>query len=134
MSKGEDKIVDLLNDSRIKFQREKSFSDLKHGLFRYDFYIPNLDGAPAIIEFNGEQHYHYVSHFYRTPRDWRKMQEHDRRKISYALANKIKIYIIPFWEIDKITTACHLFQEKYLAKTRWKNDEELKNSPLYKKI
>jgi hypothetical protein len=54
MSKGEDKIVDLLNYAKIKFQREKSFSDLKHGLFRYDFYIPNLDGGPAIIEFNGE--------------------------------------------------------------------------------
>jgi hypothetical protein len=61
------------------------------------------------------------------------MQEHDRRKISYALANKIKIYIIPFWEIDKILTARQLFQDKYLAKTRWKNDEEVVNSPLYKK-
>ena len=133
MSKGENKIVDLLNQAGIKFQREKSFSDLKHGLFRYDFYLPNVDGGPAIIEFNGEQHYHYIKHFYRTPRDWRKMQEHDRRKISYALANKIKIYIIPFWEIDKIATARQLFQEKYLARTRWKNDEETKNSPLYQK-
>lgn len=105
MSKGENKIIDLLNRAGIKFQREKSFSDLRHGLFRYDFYLPNVDGGPAIIEFNGEQHYHYVAHFYRTPREWRKMQENDRRKISYALANKIKIYIIPFWEIDKITTA-----------------------------
>lgn len=134
MSKGEDKITDLLNQANIKFQREKSFSDLKHGLFRYDFYIPNLNGSPVIIEFNGEQHYHFVSKFFRTRRDWQKTQEHDRRKISYALANKIKIYIIPFWEIDKITTARQLFQEKYLARTRWKNDEELKNSPLYDKI
>lgn len=133
MSKGENKIVDLLNQAHMTFQREKSFSDLKHGLFRYDFYVIGPDGAPAIIEFNGEQHYHYVSRFYRTPREWRKMQEHDRRKISYALANGIKIYIIPFWEIDKITTAHQLFQDKYLARTRWKNDEEVVNSPLYKK-
>lgn len=130
MSKGEEKIAELLKQARIIFCREKSFSDLKHGLFRYDFYIPNLDGGPAIIEFNGEQHYHYVKHFYHTPREWRKMQEHDRRKISYALANKIKIYIIPFWEIDKITTARQLFNDKYLARSRWKNDEEAKNSPL----
>lgn len=54
MSKGENKIVDLLNYSRIKFVREKTFSDLKHGLFRYDFYLPNVEGGPAIIEFNGE--------------------------------------------------------------------------------
>lgn len=134
MSKGENKITDLLNCSGIKFQREKSFSDLKHGLFRYDFYLPYIDGGPAIIEFNGEQHYHYVSKFYKTPREWRKMQEHDRRKISYALANKIKIYIIPFWEIDNIHIWQDLFQEKFLAKTRWKNDEEVKNSPKHKKI
>ena len=92
MSKGEDKICDLLNKQRIKFQREKTFSDLKHGLFRYDFYLPDFHGGPAIIEFNGQQHYHYVAKFYKTPRDWRKMQEHDRRKISYALANNIKIF------------------------------------------
>lgn len=133
MSKGEEKIVDLLNRDKIKFTREKTFSDLKHGLFRYDFYIPDLDGGPAIIEFNGQQHYHFVSKFYKTQREWRKMQEHDRRKISYALANKIKIYIIPFWEIDKITTARQLFQYKFLAHSRWKNDEELVNSPLYQK-
>jgi hypothetical protein len=29
MSKGEDRIVDLLNQENIKFIREKSFSDLK---------------------------------------------------------------------------------------------------------
>lgn len=133
MSKGEDKIVDLLNQARIKFVREKSFSDLKHGLFRYDFYLPYVDGGPAIIEFNGEQHYHFVAKFYKTPRDLRKTQEHDRRKISYALANGIKIYVIPFWEINNITAARQLFDEKFLARTRWKNDEDIIYSPLYKK-
>ena len=54
MSKGEDKIVKLLNKAKIKYEREKSFSDLKHGLFRFDFYLPNVDGADCIIEFNGE--------------------------------------------------------------------------------
>ena len=54
MSKGEDRIVDLLNKEGIKFVREKTFSDLKHGLFRYDFYLPDVDGARIIIEFNGE--------------------------------------------------------------------------------
>ena len=133
MSKGEIKITDILNRAKIKFVREKSFSDLKHGLFRYDFYITNLCGRRVIIEFNGEQHYHYVKKFFKTPRDWRKAQEHDRRKISYALANDIDIYIIPFWEIDNIRTAADIFQDKFLARTRWKNDEELIHSPLYQK-
>jgi hypothetical protein len=54
MSKGENKIVDILNSTKLHYQRDKNFSDLKHGLFRYDFYIPNVHGGPAIIEFNGE--------------------------------------------------------------------------------
>jgi hypothetical protein len=54
MSKGEDKIVDLLNEAHIVFQREKTFSDLKGGKFRYDFYLPYAEGGPVIIEFNGE--------------------------------------------------------------------------------
>ena len=133
MSKGEDKIVSLLNKAKIKFVREKRFSDLKHGLFRFDFYITDAHDGECIIEFNGEQHYHFVSKFYKTKQEWKKGQEHDRRKISYCLANDIPIYLIPFWEIDKINTASDLFQEKYRARTRWKNDEELINSPLYKK-
>lgn len=54
MSKGEDKISNILNANKIIYQKEKSFQDLKMGKFRFDFYIPNLHGAPAIIEFNGE--------------------------------------------------------------------------------
>jgi hypothetical protein len=54
MSKGEDKIVDMLNRAGIRFVREKTFSDLKHGLFRFDFYIKDAVGAECIIEYNGE--------------------------------------------------------------------------------
>ena len=53
-SKGETKIVDILNKEKVRFDREKTFSDLKHGKFRFDFYIPNVFGADCIIEFNGE--------------------------------------------------------------------------------
>jgi hypothetical protein len=54
MSKYEDSVISILKQEKIQFQREKTFSDLKHGLFRFDFYIPNLHGAPAIIEVDGE--------------------------------------------------------------------------------
>ena len=124
MSKGEDRIVDLLNQAGIYFVREKTFSDLKGGKFRYDFYLPYVEGGPLIIEFNGEQHYCFVSRFYKTRQQWMKQQEHDRRKISYCLANKIKIYVIPFWDLDKLQNWEDLFQTKYIAYTRWKNDED----------
>ena len=53
MSKGETKIVDILNKERVRFTREKTFSDLKHGKFRFDFLI-HLHSADCIVEFNGE--------------------------------------------------------------------------------
>ena len=65
MSKGENKIIDILNRAGVRFEREKTFSDLRGGKFRYDFYIPNAHGANSIIEFNGEQHYEYVGKFYK---------------------------------------------------------------------
>ena len=54
MSKYEDSVIKILKEARIGFFREKTFSDLRHGLFRFDFYIPNLQGAPAIVEVDGE--------------------------------------------------------------------------------
>jgi hypothetical protein len=54
MSKGEDKIVDLLNGAGIRYTREKTYSDLKHGKFRFDFYFKDAHGRDCIIEYNGE--------------------------------------------------------------------------------
>ena len=53
MSKGEDKIVDMLNAGGFRYEREKTFKDLKHGIFRFDFCV-YVDGGRAIIEYNGE--------------------------------------------------------------------------------
>ena len=132
MSKGENKIVDLLNQARIRFEREKTFSDLKHGKFRFDFLI-HVHGAGCIVEFNGEQHYEYVGKFYKDKTEWRQAMGRDMRKISYCLAHNIPLYIIPYWEIDNIKCAEDLFQPKYLARDRYKNytdyDEYKKKKP-----
>lgn len=135
MSKGENKIIDLLNQARIYFEREKTFSDLKHGKFRFDFYIKNVHGADCIIEFNGEQHYKYVGKFYKNKIEWRQAMGRDMRKISYCLAHNIPLYIIPYWEIDNIKCASDLFQPKYLARDRYKNytDYETYNARVAKK-
>ena len=37
MSKGEDKIIQILQREKINFEREKSFKDLKNGSFKFDF-------------------------------------------------------------------------------------------------
>lgn len=108
-------ISDLLQKSHIDYQKEVSYTDLRGGRFRYDFSTPH-----GLIEVNGQQHYYEV---FGGRSGLLKQQEHDRRKISYALANCIPLYIIPFWDIYSLTNAHELFQDKYHAKSRWHNDE-----------
>ena len=122
MSKGEDKIASLLIKGKYKFEREKSFNDLKRGLYRFDFYVHGGRPTPCIIELQGAQHYEQVPKFHRTRAEFEGAKERDRRKISYCLAHNIPIYCIPYWELDNLNTAADLFNPKFLARSRWKND------------
>lgn len=119
MSRYEESIIKILKQGQISFIREKTFSDLKHGLFRFDFYIYNLNGAPAIVEVDGEQHFKPIY----GRQSFLKGQEHDRRKNSYCLANNIPLYRIPYWEIENLKTSTDIFSNKFLVKTRWHNDQ-----------
>lgn len=122
-SKGEEKIIELLKTENIIFEREKQFPDLKkNGNFlRCDFYLPEQN---IVLEFNGIGHYQFTNFFHKTPQDFQKRQEYDRHKISYCLSHGITIYCIPYWELNKITTAADLFKSQYRATDRWKNDKD----------
>ena len=124
MSKGEEKIIKLLQKGRYKFEREKRFKDLKHGLYRFDFYVIGGRAIPCIIELNGAQHYQYVKKFYSSRAEFEAAKERDRRKISYCLAHNIPLYIIPYWELDNLHTAADLFNPRFRAASRWKNDQD----------
>ena len=115
MSKYEEQIIKILKQERIKIQREKTFSDLKHGLFRFDFYLPEKN---TIIEVDGEQHFKPIY----GRQAFLKGQEHDRQKNSYCLANHIPLYRIPYWEIQELKTINDIFTENHLVKSRWHND------------
>lgn len=117
MSKLETKIATLLKEANINYIREKTFVDLRQGKYRYDFYLPTLN---AIIEVNGQQHYYEV---WGGRAGLLQQQENDRRKISYALANQITMYSIPYWEIDGLQNAEEIFQDKFKAKDKWFNDK-----------
>ena len=118
MSKYENYIMELLKKSKIKFYKEKTFKDLHKGLFRFDFYLLNINGAPAIVEVDGEQHFKPIY----GRQAFLKGQEHDRQKNSYCLANNIPLYRIPYWEIYNLKSASEIFTEAHLVKTRWHND------------
>lgn len=129
MSSYEEKIVTVLKQGKIKFQREKTFSDLRKGKYRFDFFIPNYKGKAILCEIHGEQHYKQVKKFQKTRRDFLAQKERDRRKISYCLAHKIDLYIIPYWDIDKIQSVNDLFHPMYKARSRWHCD--LNNSKKF---
>ena len=123
MSKGEQKIASLLKEEKIKFEREKTMPDMKknnHHL-RFDFYIEDQKIA---IEYNGEGHYYKNKFFHKNEQAFKKRQEYDRYKIGYCLANDITIYCIPFWEIENIQSANELFDNRFRAFDRWKNDRD----------
>lgn len=128
MSRGEEKICQLLNQAHIKYNREQTFTDLRGGRFRYDFFIKQEGQPSVLIEYNGEQHYKMIKQFYRNEGEWYAARERDRQKISYALANDMIIYEIPYWELSKMQTAADLFQQRFRARTRWHNDEIIMQS------
>lgn len=118
-SKYEEQIIRLLRAANVKFIREKTFSDLKGGRFRFDFYLP---GFECLIEIDGEQHFKQVPKFQRTRAEFLKQQEYDRQKNSYCLANNIALFRIPYWELSNIKQASDLFQRKFRVFSRWHND------------
>lgn len=119
VSKYENKIMELLKAAKLSFYREKTFQDLKKGLFRFDFYLQNYRGRPVIVEVDGEQHFKPIY----GRQAFLKGQEHDRQKNSYCLANDIPLYRIPYWEIRELKTANDIFTEEHLVKDRWHNDK-----------
>lgn len=121
---GEEKIEQILLKNHIDFIREKTFKDLKNGTYRFDFYLPQYD---SVIEFQGQQHYKFISKFFKNRSEFLAAQERDRRKISYCLANQITIYCIPYWELNNIKDVSSLLNSKFKANSRWFNDETWKN-------
>lgn len=129
-SKGEERIISILKEAKIPFEREKQFADMKkHGNhLRIDFYLPNQKVA---LEFNGIAHYEQNKFFHKNRQEFQKRQEYDRYKISYCLSHNIAIYCIPFWELENLNSVTDLLNPKFLAKDKWKNDKDWQN---YQKI
>ena len=112
-------VIKILRAAAINFEREKQFKDLRNGYYRFDFYIPSLN---ILLEIDGEQHFKFNKRFYKKQSDFKKAQERDRLKNSYCLSHKIKLYRIPYWEIENLKIFNDLLQEKFLVTTKWWND------------
>lgn len=99
MSKGEQKIKEILDKNKIIYKREFSFEELFDILpLRFDFAIfDSDDNLISLIEYNGEQHYNNNTFFFK-----KSLEKHDKMKQDFCCKNKINLIIIPYTDFDKI--------------------------------
>lgn len=76
-------ISKFLTKSKVLFEDEKHFPGMEKGT-RFDFFLPKYN---LIIEYMGEQHYTYTSHFHKKYEDFKEQQRRDAEKKDYALRN-----------------------------------------------
>ena len=105
--KGELLIMDYLKDKKIPYIHTKKSNDLRGvngGMLSYDFYIPSFN---LLIEFQGEQHERHAPFFggnKKSTWNFKKQQEHDRRKRRYASDNNYELLEIWYRDINKISS------------------------------
>ena len=104
LSKGEQKIQEILQNNNIIFETQKTFNDCRfpntNCLARFDFWVNNN----YIIEFDGEQHFQYSNYnnSWNTKEKFQIIQEHDKFKNQYCKNNNIPIIRIPYWHLNKL--------------------------------
>ena len=102
-SKGEYKIIELLKQHNIEFEKEKTFENcvfpdtLKRA--RFDFYLPEFN---LLIEFDGIQHFNYSEWGWNSQENFIKTQEHDKFKNEWCKNNNISIIRIPYTHLSTL--------------------------------
>ena len=75
-----------------------------------------------LLEIDSELHFQEIKRFHKDYGTFRHAQENDRIKNAYALAHNIRLYRIPYWEFNNITTIGELFSPRFMVTSRWHND------------
>ena len=95
-SKGEVAIYTFLQANNIQFYKEYEFPDLKGR--RYDFYLPTEN---ICIEFDGKQHFEPINYFGGEEK-FLANQRHDIEKNKYCIQNNIKLFRIPYTDLNNM--------------------------------
>lgn len=95
-SKGEQKIINYLEDNQIEYKFQIPVQLEGHSL-TMDFYLPDFD---LYIEYNGEQHYRPIEHFGGIEK-FNKQIENDKLKQRH-FNNLLIISYLDFDKIDQI--------------------------------
>lgn len=98
-SKGERKIIDILNKLNVQYIPQHKFDNCKFKKsLMFDFYLPNYN---CCIEFDGEQHYEIIDVFGGFD-GFVDTKIRDTVKNVYCDNNNISLIRIPYWEFDNI--------------------------------
>ena len=98
MYKGEEYIKQYLQENNTVYYAQQKFSNLfgiNNGKLSYDFAIPDVKSRFILIEYNGIQHYE-SDEFFGGEEQFKKQQEHDRRKREYAKQHGYKLITIKY--------------------------------------
>jgi len=101
-SKGENKISELLDLKNINYIIQKKFNNLKgvgKRYLSYDFYLPTYN---LLIEYQGEQHEHYIEGLQKSKEKFEIQIEHDKRKREYAELNNYNLLEIWYYDFNNI--------------------------------
>ena len=105
-SKGEMIINNWLNSNNINYKSQYSIDNLFYSTGRrpfFDFAIfDKHNKLLCLIEYNGKQHYGYSGSGWDNEFNFKKTQIRDLEKRKLCAENNIKLYEIPYWEIDNI--------------------------------
>lgn len=113
---GENNIKAILDNEFVRYQQQKSFTDLiskSGGYPLYDFAIlDSFNNVERLIEFDGEQHFKPYEYFGGKEK-FLKVVENDTLKNQYAKSHNIPLVRIPYSKRDSITIE-DLLGDKYL--------------------
>ena len=96
-SKGEQKITQILLESKYEFSTQYTFPDLigvGGRKLRFDFAIFENNQLKNLIEFNGLQHYEKSQG--KWGKEWENLIENDQRKQEYCKIHNIPLKIIKY--------------------------------------
>lgn len=97
---GEARIIELLSNSNIFFEKEKTFQNCKNingNFYRFDFYVNNK----YLIEYDGIQHFS-ESHGWNDIKALEKTKNNDELKNKWCKENNIPLIRIPYTHLNEL--------------------------------
>jgi very-short-patch-repair endonuclease len=103
-SKGEQKIMMIMDSNGIQYERQKMFSDCrspKGRMLRFDFFIPDKN---VLIEYDGPQHFGdlRIGKYTLKKTEYEILKTHDKIKDDYTQSKGIKLVRISYREDKSI--------------------------------